>query len=286
MLAKLRAIDDEVPHPYRFGKSKKPFHLRVTRPGCEYDGDVAPESSSIESLLDKWYAHAAISPYGDVKNLETKVDTDVRDAREIPASEFTVDPELLKRIKKKWAKRFMPEDVRVEPYKIHLYGPWGHFQSHRDTPENGLVGTFLVGLGDTHKGIKYNYDTRRYEAHGNFHIGKDKLFAKACSWVAFYPDVPHSVDRLGDSYRAVIAFKLFSTGEPSSDAAAARVLKTQQHVKSVLDTIPVPYGLLLNHQYSIGTAELNGTAWTSRSRLRSGKRRRTRSIGQGTSQMG
>ena len=39
--------------------------------------------------------------------------------------------------------------MRVEPYKIHPYGPKGHFEVHRDTPENGLVGTFLLGLGDT-----------------------------------------------------------------------------------------------------------------------------------------
>jgi len=29
---------------------KTGFHLRVTRPDCEFDGDVAPESKSIEKL--------------------------------------------------------------------------------------------------------------------------------------------------------------------------------------------------------------------------------------------
>ena len=81
--------------------------------------------------------------------LETKVDHEVRNAREISASEFQVKPKFLRQIQKLWKEHFLPLNVRAEPYKIHLYGPGGHFKSHRDTPETGLVGTFLVCLGDT-----------------------------------------------------------------------------------------------------------------------------------------
>jgi hypothetical protein len=151
------------------------FHLRVTRPGCEYDSQVGQYSKYIEPLLPTWFEHSAISGYGDMQSLETKVDSEVRHAREILASEFEVKPEFLKNIQNMWREHFIPRNVRAEPYKIHLYGPGGHFKSHRDTPETGLVGTFLVGLGDTSS-----------NAAGHFRIGDKALRAEPCSWVAFH----------------------------------------------------------------------------------------------------
>ena len=90
-------------------------------------------------------------------SLKTEIDSEVRNAREIPASEFEVEPEFLGEIQELWGKHFLPRVVRAEPYKIHLYGPGGHFKSHRDTPETGLVGTFLVGLGDTSEVLRITF---------------------------------------------------------------------------------------------------------------------------------
>jgi len=76
-----------------------------------------------------------------MQSLETKVDSEVRHAREIHASDFQVNPKFLGQIQKLWSKHFLPHNVRAEPYETHLYGPGGHFKSHRDTPEMNLVGT-------------------------------------------------------------------------------------------------------------------------------------------------
>ena len=75
-------------------------------------------------------------------------------------------------------------------YKIHLYGPGGHFKSHRDLPETGLVGTFLVGLGDTSSA-----------STGHFRIGNKMLKSYSGNWVAFHPDVPHEITKPEDGYR-------------------------------------------------------------------------------------
>jgi hypothetical protein len=99
------------------------------RPGCEFDGEVAPNSNEITNLLPTWLENAAISGYGDMRALKTKVDPAVRDAKEILASEFTVDPSFLEKIRETWSRNFIPKNVRVEPYKVHLYGPNGHFES-------------------------------------------------------------------------------------------------------------------------------------------------------------
>jgi hypothetical protein len=95
---------------------------------------IEPHSGLTAGLLPVWFEHAAISGYGDMQALETKVDDEVRSAGEIPA-EFSVETTLLEQILAKWATHFLPRKVRAEPYKIHIYGHEGHFKSHRDTPE-------------------------------------------------------------------------------------------------------------------------------------------------------
>jgi len=221
-----------------------PFYLRISRPGCEYDNEVEEDCEDIEPLLHTWFEHSAISGYGDMQSLETKVDSEVRHAREIPASEFEVEPKFLKEIQELWGEHFLPQNVRAEPYKIHLYGPGGHFKSHRDTPETGLVGTFLVGLGDTSSTAK-----------GNFRVADKTLRAEPCSWVAFHPDTPHEVTKLEDGYRAVIAFKIFRVADNEPDVS---VPELEARIKGILDQIQVPFGLFTTHQYSMGTISLNG----------------------------
>jgi len=101
-----------------------------------------------------------------MQSLETKVDSEVRNAREILASNFQVKPEFLRQIQKLWSEHFLPRNVRAE-LPIRLYGPGGHFKSHRDsTPETNLVGTFLVGFSDTSS-----------TAAGHFHIGESRAMS-------------------------------------------------------------------------------------------------------------
>ncbi|RDB20584.1 hypothetical protein Hypma_012191 [Hypsizygus marmoreus] len=255
VLDALRNVYEDFPRPYCHGAFDTDlFHLKITRHGCEFDGDLSTYETStntIRNRLRTWYENAAISGYGDMKALETKVDFQVRDAREILASDFTVDSGILDLVRSTWAERFTPREVRVSPYKIHIYGPGGHFKSHRDTPEHGLVGTFLIGLGDT----------RLYSeaVHGKFLIGEEALSADVLSWVAFHPDVPHSVSKMEENqYRAVIAFKLFNEGQPDEHEAAYRELELQKRTEAILSKIPPPYGILLDHKYPMGVLQLNG----------------------------
>lgn len=93
------------------------LHLRITRLGCEYDGNVHRYSGEINTLLHLWFEHSAISGYGD---METKVDCEVHNGREIPASEFEVKPEFLQEIQSLWSQHFLPRNVGAVPYKIHI----------------------------------------------------------------------------------------------------------------------------------------------------------------------
>ncbi|KAI0057665.1 hypothetical protein BV25DRAFT_1970691 [Artomyces pyxidatus] len=259
------------------GKFAEPFRLTITRRGCEHDDNIQPsrgktsgekdtqkigasgsgasadeffsKDSNEERRLKRLFENVSVSGYGDVRTQETKINLSVRNAREIPASEFTVAPALLDTIRTTWAAHFWPAAVRVVPYKIHLYGPGGGFKAHRDTPEAGLVGTFLVGLGDS---------TQAQNLEVAVQGKRDNAAFSACvgRWVAFYPDVPHRVVELEKGYRAVLAFKMFRADDDVDTAACdAGAL---QRVRAVTDRLSAPVGLFLEHKYCMGTQKLSG----------------------------
>ncbi|KAJ7211569.1 hypothetical protein GGX14DRAFT_623078 [Mycena pura] len=225
--------------------SDLPFRLTITAFKAERRADTGER-------LQRWYEAAAVSGYGDVKAQETKVDPAVRDAREIPASEFSVSPDLTAQVQELWGVSFFPTQGRAEAYKILMYGPGGKFKTHRDTPETDLVGTFLLGLGDT---------SQTAQGEGVFEIKDNdgrwtRHTAHLGSWIAFYPDVDHSVQELARGYRAVIAFKIFRQHTDIPEVPADATLRGK--IKDVLMKLQKPYGMLLRHRYSAGTAELNG----------------------------
>ena len=89
---------------------------------------------------------------------------------------------LLAYVEQTWAEHFFPTKVRVEPYKINVYGPGGHFKPHQDTPAKDLVGTVLLGLGDT--------------SDGNMRLADDWWWnARVGSMAAFFPSVVHSISQ-------------------------------------------------------------------------------------------
>ncbi|CAL1713831.1 unnamed protein product [Somion occarium] len=259
------------------------FKLTITHPGIKFSADIepfgkpkdkidnpahdVPKSRTKDELvamrqesekrLKAWFKKADVSGYGDVRSQSTKVDAKVRNAREIPASHFTVSDNLCDDIERIWNEHFLPSSVRVEPYKIHLYGPGGKFKSHKDTPEKDLVGTFLVGLGDSTSD----------DLLGNLFVGHEIYGSRAYpgSYVAFYPDVPHKVTEIKEGYRAVIAFKLFRK-DPTQNSTSTGALQPKttfeqslfNKTKSTLRKLPAPYGILLTHDYCLQTAELSG----------------------------
>lgn len=220
----------------------------------EHDDDAVRQAT--EARIQEWMDHGEISPFGNLREHVTKVDENVRMAREIRSDAFTVDPSLVDAVENLWAKHFVPSKVKAQPYKINLYAKGGKFKPHRDTPEEDLVGTFILGLGDTTPGVSFSvyvdpankWDSRNSASH----VG---------SWVAFYPDVPHEVPSLWSGYRAALAFKIFrDTKNPSRDELTDS--HVPDHIRSavegILADIKLPFGLVLDHRYCFGTTELSG----------------------------
>ncbi|KAI0050845.1 hypothetical protein FA95DRAFT_1570394 [Auriscalpium vulgare] len=271
------------------GHLDSPFPLSIKRSGCEETKIIKTRDTpnqaddDEESWLRKLFDNAAVSGFGDMRTQETKVDASVRDAREIPATEFNVASELLAEVRSLWAARLYPREVRVTPYKIHLYGPGGRFKSHRDTPEKGLVGTFLLGIGDTSWMPRFELNVpetalrqtklwssdQEREAHADADSdeqGETQLkgtpstsfHARPGDWVAFYPDVNHRVTELsGSDYRGVIAFKIFHDDVPANSTPSIDPVVVN-HVKSIANKLQPPFGLLLGRKYCLGTTKLSG----------------------------
>ena len=96
--------------------------------------------------VEKWYAEGSSSPFGNVSKQQTEYNDEVRSSREFDVTKFTVSNEILEDVADKWGDSFIPRCVKVQPYKVIIYGPGDHFQIHKDTPEENLCGTFLLSL--------------------------------------------------------------------------------------------------------------------------------------------
>ncbi|KAK7040848.1 hypothetical protein VNI00_009444 [Paramarasmius palmivorus] len=254
-LAEIRKESTAAATSWKNGDLDLRFQLKVIQAGCEFEGSIGrlwTGGHVIDCVkeIPKWLENAPVSGYGDNRTLETKIDSSVRNAREIPKEGFEVPAELIDKITSIWANNFLPSKVRVEPYKIHLYGEGGHFQAHKDTPETDLVGTFLVGIGDT----------ANSDSAGNFSIAGAQLTAHGGEWVAFYPDIPHAVLPLRKGCRGVIAFKVFGLEDRSFDAEELRG-KHLDETANTLQGISVPFGLVLEHEYPMGTLDNNLTGF-------------------------
>ena len=202
-----------------------------------------------EKHADKLFETAQDAPFGDMKKMETVVDKSIRCAKDI--IDFTLDGPLTNTVEQLWSQSFHPKKVKAIPYKINIYGPGCGFTKHRDTPSKNLVGTFLVGLGDTSdtylevKIKSSEYDWKNYETWDSAKMGQ---------WCAFYPDCPHEVKSFKQGLRSTLAFKIFVL----EDDDISNIIDGElEHCKKLLEM--GNFGILLSHDYSLNSEQLKGT---------------------------
>lgn len=202
--------------------------------------------------LKSFYDKAPQAGYGDQKNLKTMYDSLVRVSREISADHFKVSSYLIKKIESLWQKHFLM-NVTAIPYKINLYGPNGFFNRHKDTPAKGMIGTFLVGLGE--------YGTNFF--YPGLKVGENMTWkSNSLSWCAFFSDIPHEVQKLPDNaYRANIAFKIYINQEAINVASNKRIMDATTELVGCLSKCmekEEQFGIVLSHDYSINEEALKG----------------------------
>jgi hypothetical protein len=157
-----------------------------------------------DTFFTQCMAVSRASPYGDVLLGETVLNKDVRDARELSASQVSIDPSIISELTGLWQSEMVPASVVLQFDKMNLYEAGGKFEMHRDTPTNGLIGTVVLVLYQNYKG--------RADEMPDYVIGDDSFSPMPigfCSVFMFFSDVPHKVNPLPDGgKRITLTFKV------------------------------------------------------------------------------
>jgi hypothetical protein len=167
-------------------------------PSSDYDDEEEKGNQLKKETVAKLWEIAPLSGYGDVRTQTTRVDEKVRYARELTMEHVNVPESINRKLALYWAEHMQPRRVRVEPYKLNVYGPGGHFAPHKDTPEGDLVGSIVLTL--------YNDSDSKLFLGPQKECDQDEARG---SWCCFYPDVVHQVPKITQGYRVTLAFKVF-----------------------------------------------------------------------------
>ena len=185
--------------------------------------------------------HASLPPgtFGDLRDLSTRVDIEVRNARDLTADQFTVSKDFIREIGEEWAKSgLFPADVDIVPYKVNLYAQGGKFRKHVDTPSLSFAGT----TEDDQTYVYHHHDT------------------KMLSGVGFYGDQFHTLTPIeNNGFRATVTFQVFHRQEVVSSSSLQK-LKFQA-IKDTMRPILEQFsgiGFLTDSQYSFEEDKLKG----------------------------
>lgn len=190
--------------------------------------DGTPLPADAKALFDA----GEPSPYGDVRNVTTKLNTNVRHSREIQSERitFTQEGHMMMADACNAANVFFAEhgSVALKPYKLIVYGEGGHFKAHLDTPRPGVVGTAILTLPYKRTGgdLKVKYRNSQFSDFAS-NNGERAVFS------VFNSNCPHEVTAVKSGYRVSMAFFVMKD-EPGKAPAAdpsliRRMLKPPTH---------------------------------------------------------
>jgi hypothetical protein len=224
-------------------------------PGLEIKGmdEVAFPLNTLQIKELIKYAHKA--PFG--KGAETILDTTVRSAWEIDASEISFNNPDWKKFIAKITEDIKPDlgienhTISANLYKLLIYEEGDFFLAHKDSEkEKGMFGTLIVGLPSKHTGgeLLVRFDGMEVSVDFSELAGQYKM-----PYVAFYADCEHEIKPITSGYRVCLVYNLVQTKgkekiqlEPLSEhiESLANILKTCEEDKDI------PKIVLLGHQYT------------------------------------
>ncbi|EDR00473.1 uncharacterized protein LACBIDRAFT_313386 [Laccaria bicolor S238N-H82] len=100
--------------------------------------------------------------------------------------------------------------IRLEMYKLNIYGPGSFFKAHKDTPRGeNMFGSLVVifptrheggALQLRHKGQEWTFDSASLTSTQT---------VPSVAYVAFYGDVEHEVSMVTSGYRVTLTYNLY-----------------------------------------------------------------------------
>ena len=191
--------------------------IKVKPTSSEVGQDNWIEFALSNLLLDELLEYCNPAPFGDIKEMKTVLDPEVRLAYEIESARFKVhrSPGMMQ-IRAHIEDKLAPgRCVKLDPYKVNIYGEGGFFKPHVDNPsDHNMIGTLVICLPSLHKGgeLLVNHDSLQHV----FDFSKHSTDTSRIQWAAFYSDCIHEVKPIVEGHRVTITYSIIALEWPPS----------------------------------------------------------------------
>ena len=197
--------------------------LKVKPTSLEADKDNWEEFTLPNLPLEKMLEYCKPAPFGDIKEMKTVLDPEVRLAYEIESARFEMKRGMgltrlpgIMSIKAHIEDKLTPgRRVTLDPYKVNVYGEGGFFKPHVDNQSNhNMTGTLVVCFPSPHKGgeLLVNHDGLQHVFDFSQHSGDTSRI----QWAAFYNDCIHEVKPVLEVHRVTITYNIITSEWPPS----------------------------------------------------------------------
>jgi hypothetical protein len=206
------------------------IHLHV---GYNRDGDRDRLTEEARQTLLE-YADPAC--FGDVLKEETRIDDKVRKGKDIELTPLIeknvvkIGATFLEYLERKFYEFSGIRSVEAKPYKINYYAKGDHFTMHRDSPEDGLVGTIVFHLHGDYNCLTIGPDRKEWTVRDG-------------PILMFYPETDHCVNPVPNE-RWTMTFKVVR-----KDLEQMRLTPSLTRLGNRID-FTREFGILLQHGYS------------------------------------
>jgi 2OG-Fe(II) oxygenase superfamily len=232
-------------------------------PGLEIKGmdEVAFPLNTLQIKELIKYAHKA--PFG--KGAETILDTTVRSAWEIDASEISFNNPDWKKFIAKITEDIKPDlgienhTISANLYKLLIYEEGDFFLAHKDSEkEKGMFGTLIVGLPSKHTGgeLLVRFDGMEVSVDFSELAGQYKM-----PYVAFYADCEHEIKPITSGYRVCLVYNLVQTKGKEKillEPLSQHIEDLSKILKTCEEDNDIPKIVLLGHQYTPSNFTMEG----------------------------
>ncbi|TDL27749.1 hypothetical protein BD410DRAFT_781632 [Rickenella mellea] len=181
-------------------------------------------ATATEAQLDELAKACQPATFG--ANQEDVLDETYRKAGKMDLHHFAINfsPERIGlALALKWRLLGLDADernIKLEPYKLNVYGNGSFFKAHKDTPRGEkMFGSLVVVLPTAHEGgaLLLRHENKEIV----FDSGKE-LVGKppgTIAFVAFYSDVEHEVQHVISGHRVTITYNLYFEDEKAPVSA-------------------------------------------------------------------
>lgn len=186
--------------------------LKVKPTSSEEDKDHWEEFTFPNIPLDELLKYCNPAAFGDIKEMKTVLDPEVRLSYEIESARFKIyrypgEISIEAHIEDKLTPG---RHVKLIPYKVNVYDEGGFFKPHVDNPsDHSMIGTLVICLPSPHKGgeLLINHDGLQHVFDFSQHSGDTSRI----QWAAFYSDCIHEVKPVLEGHRVTITYNIITS---------------------------------------------------------------------------